>query len=46
MSIFREAREEITGDSWLDDLACASLLAAAAKFDQPDQGQESAAGTE
>jgi hypothetical protein len=29
---FREAREEITGDSWLDDLARASLSAAEAKF--------------
>lgn len=29
---FREAREEITGDSWLDDLARASLRAAEAKF--------------
>jgi hypothetical protein len=29
---FREAREEVTGDSWLDDLARASLSAAEAKF--------------
>jgi hypothetical protein len=29
---FREAREEITGDTWLDDLARASLSAAEAKF--------------
>jgi hypothetical protein len=28
---FREARAEITGDSWLDDLARASLSAAEAK---------------
>lgn len=33
---FREAREEITGDTWLDDLARASLSAAEAKF----SGQE------
>lgn len=29
---FREAREEITGDSWLDDLARESLSAAEEKF--------------
>jgi hypothetical protein len=29
---FREAREEITGQTWLDDLARASLSAAEAKF--------------
>ena len=29
---FREAREEITGHTWLDDLARASLSAAEAKF--------------
>jgi hypothetical protein len=29
---FREAREEITGNTWLDDLARASLSAAEAKF--------------
>lgn len=33
MSRFRDARSEITGTSWLDDLARASLLAAEAKFD-------------
>ena len=32
---FSEARQEITGDSWLDDLARASLSAAAEKFDPP-----------
>jgi hypothetical protein len=31
---FREARQEITGDSWLDDLARQSLAAAEAKFDR------------
>ncbi len=31
-SSFREAREEITGGSWLDDLARMSLSAAEAKF--------------
>lgn len=30
---FREARSQITGDSWLDDLARASLSAAEAKFE-------------
>jgi hypothetical protein len=30
---FSEARQEITGDSWLDELARASLSAAGAKFD-------------
>lgn len=29
---FSEARQEITGDSWLDDLARKSLSAAEAKF--------------
>ncbi len=29
---FSEARQEITGDSWLDDLARQSLTAAEAKF--------------
>jgi len=32
---FGEARQEITGDSWLDDLARQSLVAAEAKFDPP-----------
>lgn len=31
-----EAREQITGDSWLDNLARASLLAAEKKFSGPD----------
>jgi hypothetical protein len=30
---FSEARQEITGDSWLDDLARQSLVAAEAKFE-------------
>jgi hypothetical protein len=29
---FREAREEITGESWLDNLARASLFKAEVKF--------------
>lgn len=32
---FSEARQEITGDSWLDDLARQSLTAAEAKFGSP-----------
>jgi hypothetical protein len=32
---FAEARQEITGDSWLDDLARQSLIAAEAKFGPP-----------
>jgi hypothetical protein len=32
---FREARSQITGDSWLDDLARASLSAAEAKRETP-----------
>lgn len=32
MSGFREARDEITGESWADDLARASLSAADAKY--------------
>jgi hypothetical protein len=39
---FSEARQEITGDSWLDDLARQSLVAAEAKFDPPvpPEGEE------
>jgi hypothetical protein len=34
---FREARQDITGESWLDDLARASLSAAEAKFSSQAQ---------
>ena len=34
-SPWREALQDITGDSWLDDLARASLVAAEAKFTGP-----------
>jgi hypothetical protein len=36
VSWFAEARDEITGDSWLDDMARASLSAAEAKFSPGD----------
>jgi hypothetical protein len=40
---FSEARQEIAGNSWLDDLARQSLTAAEAKFDPspvPPEGEE------
>lgn len=37
---FTEALQEITGDSWLDDLARQSLVAAEAKFDPPVPPEE------
>jgi hypothetical protein len=37
MSSFREARDGITGDSWLDELARTSLSAANAKFGGPSE---------